>query len=102
MLLNKQTTLFKYFHIFSSINHLEKNCVGKTCGEPCTINSFPGVCDGKGFCRDIIENPCSVHGCEGKQCGDECLMGDIIGWCNIDGKCDFGGIPTCRMYTVIP
>ena len=74
-------------------------CIDKPCGEYCGLNSFPGVCDGNGLCRDVTENPCVIHGCEGKQCGDDCLLGDIVGACDINGECDtIGGIPNCRTY----
>ena len=46
-----------------------------------------GICNGKGRCVSVLENPCSVHGCEGKLCGERCLMGDIQGWCDSKGEC---------------
>ena len=59
-------------------------CKGKKCGQPCS----KGICNGKGWCVSVLENPCAVHGCEGKKCGQSCLMGDIIGTCDASGECN--------------
>ena len=48
-----------------------------------------GVCDGKGFCVDVITNPCLDHGCDKKRCGQQCVLGDIAGICDSNGKCEF-------------
>ena len=65
------------------------SCSGKPCGEPCKLlNIEVGVCDGRGQCRHLMENPCTVHGCDGKQFGEVCLMGDILGWCGAGGRCE--------------
>ena len=76
-----------------------ETCEGKPCGKPCNYGNRPGgVCDGKGSCRNFVENPCSVHGCEAKECGDSCLMGDIMGVCDSGGNCLMGGKPNCSKY----
>jgi len=57
-------------------------CIGKTCGETCSI----GICDGDGTCVNPIETPCVVHGCDELKCGDECFSADIVGVCNVAGN----------------
>ena len=64
-------------------------CEEKTCGQPCSMGRFKGVCNENGNCVDPIENPCVLHGCEGKKCGDSCLLGDIMGVCDAFGDCNF-------------
>ena len=62
-------------------------------------DDLPGVCDGHGNCRDVLENPCSDHGCKEKRCGASCLVGDIKGWCDHGRNCiSVGEKPDCSMY----